>query len=265
MGNRRRGVAGFVALVAALGAASACAPLKGPSGNPRVMLVGDSIPYQMAPVFGAKFASSGAAMDNATQSGCGVVRGVISDFEGNTYPWSFTCNDAAGAIHEDHLNRFRPHIVLWLGIVETFARYLPEGGWYAPGPWPLPSPNALGYQGGISGTAADLKLFQLIEEKRGQFEAKGARIVFLTMPPPLATFDHRDQRTAHLNSLLKQYVNAHPQAKLIDFASMACPPAGQPPCPAFVDGIQLRPDGFHFSAGGAAWAADLLVPKVIAS
>lgn len=221
------------------------------------MLVGDSIPYQMAPEFGVEFALGGAALDNATQSGCAIVRGIISDLDGSIPPYAETCNSAAWAIHEDHLNRFRPHIVLWLGIFETLPRYV-DGGWYSPGPWPPP-------HGGTFGAGGDAKLFQLIEEKRGQFQAKGARVVFLTMPPPLVTLDDRHLRTAHLNDLLKQYVNDHPEAKLIDFAAMACPPAGQPPCPAIVDGIELRPDGFHFSPLGAAWAADLLVPLVIAS
>lgn len=241
-----------------LATVAACAPLKsGPGGHPRIMLVGDSIGYEVSGPLRLYFGAGGQALDTAAQSGCSIVRGYVTEFDGTALPVSATCDSAAWNIHEEHLRNFRPDIVIWLGIIETFPRVV-DGGFYVPGPWTVPP-------GVTAGAAGDLKLLELIEEKRGQFESKGARLVFLTMPPPLDTRDDRPQRVAHVNNLLKQYVRDHPQAGLVDFAAMACPPAGQPSCPVTVDGIELRPDKFHFSPQGTIWAAQKIMPAVLAS
>jgi hypothetical protein len=238
-------------------AAVACAPTKkGPPG-PRVMLVGDSIGFDLGDPLAFAIGARGWAFHPAAFPGCGVVRGVFADFEGNPPPQAaFDCDAAIWGVHDAQVSEFGPSVVLWASIHEDLARYV-DGGYYAPGHWPLPPP-------GIFGEDGDNKLLALIDEKRAQFTRSGARLVFVTMPPPvITTFEHHE-RVAHLNDLLKRFVISHPgDTALIDLAALACPPAGLPPCPAGVGGIQLRgPDGVHFTPAGASWAAQQIAARL---
>jgi hypothetical protein len=50
---------------------------------------------------------------------------------------------------------------------------------------------------------------------------------------------------------------------LVDLAQQVCP--GGSPCPAQVNGLQLRPDGRHFTPKAASIEAHWLMPQIIAT
>jgi len=253
--RRRRGP--LVALgVAALAmvTAAACTPVKGQlGGHPRTMLVGDSIAHSIQGHLAFSFAARGRAFEPSAQLGCSVVRGVITDFQGGPLPSANPCNEAMWGVHQTKVDTFRPDVVLWLDFFEGFPRQL-EDGYFTPGTFPAPP-------GSISGPTADARILQLIEEKRAQFTAHGAVLVFVTVPPPPPGQDTPDQhrlRIPHLNNLLKRFVLEHPgTTALIDLAAIACPPAGES-CPP----SGLRTDGFHFSSDGATWAAEQILARL---
>ena len=261
--SRRRRTFPVVALVVALLAvmtASACAPTKKGGPGPRVMLVGDSIGADLAAPLAFAFGARGWAFHPAAQPGCAIVRGVSSDFHGTPPPQAaFACDQAIWGVHETKIDDFRPSVVLWFSFIEEWGRYV-DNHWYAPGPWPLPFPPIYpGATPGTSGTGGDLKILDLINEKRAQFTQHGAKLVFVTMPPPATDSENHGARVAHLNQLLKQFVLAHPaDTALIDLATIACPPAGQV-CPTVIDGIHMRPDLYHFSPAGASWMVNNIV------
>ena len=232
--------------------AAGCAPLKGGGQRNRVMLVGDSVAHSVTPELAWSFGARGWAFEPAAQQGCGVVRGVIADLLGVPLFWAHACEGAIWNMHEYRVDTFRPSVVLWFGYLEEWPRHV-DGGVYSPGPWAVPS--------AITGQPADEKILALIEEKWAQFTRYGAKVVFVTMPPPAT--EHAE-RAAHLNNnLLKRFVLEHPgSTALIDLAAMACPPTGTPPCPTVVDGIELRPDSVHFSPAGAGWVAEHVVPHL---
>jgi hypothetical protein len=244
--------------VVALAAMSACAPAKKGAPQARVLLVGDSVAVTLAESLNAEFAVRGRSFDSAAVLGCGIVRGVYTDFANNLLEGSVPCANAIWGLHDSRIESYRPNVVLWLSIFEEFGRRV-DNAWYIPGPWPAEAPN------GITGAAADAKLLDLMEEKRAQLTRDGAKLVILTSPPPpgdqhAGTGGHQE-RIVHMNDLLRQFVVANPgTTALIEFDKIVCPPSGVPPCPTNVAGIQLRPDGYHFSDAGARWAASQIVP-----
>jgi hypothetical protein len=264
---RRRSLAfaGVLALVAVL-TASACAPTKKGAPGPRIMLVGDSIAHSVQGYVALEVARRGWAFEPSAQQGCSIVRGVSSDFFGTPPPQAaFACDQAMWGVHEDKVDAFRPSVVLWFSFIEEWGRYV-DNHWFAPGPWPLPlEPRYEGATGGTSFAGGDAKILELIEEKRAQFTQHGAKLVFVTMPPPVHpdAFPDHGPRVVHLNNLLKQFVVNHPaDTALIDLASIACPPAGQQ-CSHIIAGINMRPDLYHFNnPQGAEWVAARIVERL---
>ena len=228
----------------AVAVAGACTPVKGGPRGPKVLLVGDSIAYGFAPALGA--ALGGRPFESAAVSGCGIVRGRTYNWDGTEHPYAAACDAVIWGRHEEFLQSFDPDIVVWLGIVELLPHAV-DNGLYTPGPIPGP---------GTYGPAADAKLVELMNEAWGHLQSRGARLVVLTMPPPTTSVDYLDQRTVHLNALLRYFASLHPEnTKLIDLAALVCP--GGLPCPEQIDGITLRKPDFHthFTDAGAAYIA----------
>jgi lysophospholipase L1-like esterase len=68
-------------------------------------------------------------------------------------------------------------------------------------------------------------------------------------------------RIRHLNdTILPALVAERPDVELFDLFSVLCPDGEF--VPEF-DGIELRPDGVHFSAEGSAWVADRIGSELI--
>jgi peptidoglycan/LPS O-acetylase OafA/YrhL len=59
------------------------------------------------------------------------------------------------------------------------------------------------------------------------------------------------RRADWLNSVIRDYVSAHPDIELYDWTEAICP-SGK--FAKVVDGIELREDGVHFTPDGATWA-----------
>jgi hypothetical protein len=179
--------------------------------------------------------------------GCGVLRGYLYSFNGRAL---IPCD--LGGLHVERVAAFRPDVVLWFQIVDLYGQAV-DGAIYASSSFPVPT-------GWVNGPNGDTRILALMEEK-------------LPSSPPTArarhhrptpsTTNHPD-RVAHLNQLMKSFVANHPgDTAFVDLAALACPPAGQRPCQAVVDGIQLRqPDGHHFSPEGAVWAADRMMEMI---
>jgi SGNH domain (fused to AT3 domains) len=240
--------------VLAVATAAGCAPTKKGAPSPRVLVVGDSVGASVQDALDFSFSARGWPFSRAAVLGCGVIEGVLSDLAGAPLPWAHSCVGSVWGLHDDRVERFRPSVVLWISYLEEWPRYLTDGKFVSPGEWQLPPPD------GIYGRAADEVVLALIEQKRLQLTRHGAKLVFVTLPPPLT---EHDVRAAHLNNLLKEFVLDHPaDTALIDLAPRACPPTGQPPCPRVVDGIELRPDDVHFSSAGASWVANQIVPQL---
>jgi hypothetical protein len=236
------------ALLVAVLAATACAPVKSGPPTGGVLMVGDSISFELTPALHVEVGARGRPFNSASIPGCSVIRGrpALDDPPFYTpFDWAPVCDNVWGA-HEEHLYRFRPRAVVWLSIIETYPRWV-DGLILDPYP---------------QTPVTDDWLNQLTEDAYRHLTAYGGGLVIVTMPPATNPKDDLPTRMNLLNHRLRQFVASHPDVGLVDLADMACP--GGPPCPEYVGNIYLRePDGIHFSDEGAAWAAAVIGPRVI--
>jgi hypothetical protein len=118
----------------------------------------------------------------------------------------------------------------------------------------------------------DANLTGLFSEAVDVLGSQGARVVFLTPPPtrsrpndPGAPTEWKipsTKRFAHVAGLIRSVAEARPdQVSVIDLSSFVCP---DDPCPAKVDGVELRPDGVHYDEIGGKVVADWLTPQLLA-
>jgi hypothetical protein len=248
---RRGSVLALVAVAIAVASAAGCAAAKKgpPPARNGVLLVGDSFADNVSAPLASELAARQRPFQSAAVPGCSVVRGVTTDDNGVTLQGAEACDRAVWPLHQDKIDTFAPSVVLWLAAQEIWGRRV-DGGWYIPGEF--------GPESAVNGAEGDAKLLELIEAKRAQLTSRGAKLVIVTMPPPVGPTEGLAPRFVHLNDLLRRFVLANGRTTaMIDLAQVACPSAAQAPCPEFVDGVQLRAsvDGAHFTPQGAAWAA----------
>lgn len=68
-------------------------------------------------------------------------------------------------------------------------------------------------------------------------------------------------RLAALNRLLRLYAALH-QIQVVDLAPVICP-GGGPACPDAVNGVVMRPDGYHIGPGASPVVAAQVLPQAI--
>jgi hypothetical protein len=228
-----------VALALAAGTAAACTPIKDGS-RARVLLVGDSIATEISPALNAALGARGRTFRSAAVPGCAPIRGLPARDNPPLYTlfeWANAC-EGVWAGHDQNLDQFRPGIVVWLSVIETFPRWV-DGLVFDPCCPPIPP--------------SDDKLFQLTVEAYQHLTSRGARLVIVTMPPATNFAEDLPTRMTLLNDRLRNF-GANYGVPIVDLAAVACPSG--PPCPPVVDGVFLRePDGIHFSDEGSVWAA----------
>ena len=75
-----------------------------------------------------------------------------------------------------------------------------------------------------------------------------------------ATVD--DASYERLASITRRFAARHPDGvRVVDLASQICPKG--PPCPEFVNGERLRPDGRHFTPAAAARYSRWLLRQIL--
>jgi SGNH domain (fused to AT3 domains) len=219
---------------------------------PRVLLVGDSVPYTLLPGLQPLAASRGVPLDAVLVAGCSVVGGVAVYSSGQIPPGASGCEKRVDDDETTALNRDHPDLVVWVSVWETNDRIV----------------NGKRIKFGSS--TWDTMMLDQIDTAARRLTAGGAHLVIATMasraPNELvpASDVMEVSRFARLNDLYVRYARSHPDSvSIVDFASAVCP--GGPPCPRTVDGIEPRPlDGVHFTPQNAGWAAGHLLDGVLA-
>ena len=216
----------------------------------RIAWAGDSVADTLHAAIAADAAGRGVEVVNWTVSGCGLVRGFPAYDDLTEISFTRAC-DGGVLPHNQAIAASGAEVVTWLSTWETANRIV-DG------------------QGYVFGTPeGDAALMGLIDESAQLLMSRGARLVFLTVAPN-TTGPNRperdpalEQRTLHLNQLLRQYAATHAdRVAVLDLASFVCPSG--PPCPTEVDGITLRPtDGGHFAGDGPAWVAPRVLDRLL--
>ncbi len=218
--------------------------------GPRILLVGDSIPYTLLPGLEPRAAKRGVTLDTALVAGCGVVGGVAMYFDGGLPPQARGCEKLVDTYERESLAS-DPQLVLWMSMWEVNDRVVDgELIRFGSDEW-------------------DRMMLGKIDEAATRLTSGGAHLVITTIAARASSdfapsSPDEDVRYERLNELYRQYAREHPQTvSVIDFARVVCP--GGAPCPRTVDGVDLRPhDGLHFTPDSARWAAPRLLDAVLA-
>ena len=227
-------------------------PVTTPPPLPSMLLVGDSVADTLRPALEAQAASEGISFSASVRPGCGLTTGVPAYANGTPIPWGPGCASGTDAYLTKAVQQANPQVVLWLSTWET-ADQLVNGQYYAFGT-----------------PAADALLLQEMGQSAAILTSGGARLVLVTIAPraiPSATIPTdnpaEDAQYLHLDALMRTFAAQHTTSvTVVDLAKIICPSG--PPCPAVVDGVDLRPnDGGHFAGAGPAWVAPRLLDAVL--
>ncbi|MBK5288814.1 MAG: acyltransferase [Acidimicrobiia bacterium] len=260
-------VAGTVAILLATVGATAAPNFFGPSTpvatspttlGPRepdtpahVVMVGDSLAASLGPGLDDAMTERGIRFEAAATPGCSILRGVTVRTDGRPYPWSRDCDTAiAPALRTVVTTEPRPDLVIWLSTWDAVDRIL--GGRRV----------ALGTPEG------DARLRTEVERAAGLLSSHGARLIILTVPKPVpgsaSVLPGLDEagRIRNLNALYESAAAATDgRISIIDLAGIVCPDGK---CATKVHGVELRPDGSHFSKRGSAVVGQQLTDAVLA-
>jgi hypothetical protein len=219
---------------------------------PRVLLVGDSVPYTLLPGVQPLAASRGVTLDAVLVAGCSVVGGVAVYSNGKIPPGASGCEKRVNDDETAALNREQPDLVVWVSVWETNDRIVN------------------GKRIIFGNSTWDTMMLDQIDTAARRLTAGGAHLVIATMAPraPNDLVPPSDisevSRFVRLDELYVRYARSHPDSvSIVDFGIAVCPDG--PPCPRTVDGIEPRPvDGVHFTLQTASWAAGHLLDGVLA-
>jgi peptidoglycan/LPS O-acetylase OafA/YrhL len=219
----------------------------------RILLVGDSTACSLWTGLQASGQAEGIRTDQASVFGCGVASGEVTTTRDEAVtPHSSRCRSLVDVALHNAFVRMTPTVVVWMSIWEK-------------------SDLVAGNKILVAGSPAwEAEINARMDAALARFTAVGARVVILTeaapAPNPAAATDQVNHKAddagyARLTGLLKRFQARHPDTvTLVDLASQVCPSG--PPCPENVDGMQLRPDGHHFTPTAATWAANWLLTQI---
>ena len=220
----------------------------------RILLVGDSTACSLYPGLEAVGRETGSFVAQAAVFGCGVASGQITTTRNEQItPHSQRCQEMVNEAVDPAVAELRPQLVVWMSIWEK-------------------SDLVVGNETLRSGTpAGDDAMLQRMDWELARLTAYGAKVVVLTeaaaAPNDAQGIDNTsnaidNESYARLNRILARFAAQNPdQVTLVDLAEQVCP--GGPPCPRVVDGLQLRPDGRHFTPKAAAIEARWLMPEIV--
>jgi lysophospholipase L1-like esterase len=213
----------------------------------RIAFFGDSLAVNLGDAGRKRATSASPRVEVASDgiSGCGVARSGDYRLGGRQLKLSPICA-AWPRQWEAALERDRPKVVvIQVGRHEVLDRQL-DGEWTN-----ILEPTYAAYVRDELDYAAFLAA------------ADGRKVVLLTAPFFHAAGTDRPEddpaRVARFNELVVEVAAARQNVYAIDLGARSSPDGAYADV---VDGIRIRADGVHYSAAGAAWAIDWLLPQL---
>ena len=226
------------------------------AGTPvRLLIVGDSTALTMGLGLATYAHDYNVRVDNAGILGCGITDGAEYQLKGVDAPMDSSCTGARDtpqwqAIWRDHIAQFRPNVVLVLA-----------------GRWEVANRTYQGHWTNISNpTYASYVHRQLVSADRIA-RSGGAKVMLLTapcydtgeQPDGQAWPEDSPSRLSIYNALVRTVAAASPDTTLVDFNAMACPSGRYE---TYIDHVDARYDGVHFTLGGGVVFGPTLLPLV---
>ena len=206
----------------------------------RVLLVGDSVAHMMAPGLSSRQEEQNFVLWNGTIFACGIVRGDVKTGHGVKAP-SPECEDRMRRWRAD-VQHFQPDVAvllsgLWDGMDHKVDGCMLEFG----------TPEADAYWLSEMQAAIDL------------LSSRGAEVAILS-----ALYFPEEglapERVDHLNTLYREAACRNPDsATFVDLNGFLYPTGELIP---YIDGVNVRGDGYHFSEEGADMVGRWLAPQI---
>jgi len=225
----------------------------------KVVVIGDSTACTMLPGLYAVGPSYGLTFENGAVIACGVVSGQVAPiyyYGVNLTQFTKTCPTKANRAESAAIRTAagHPHVILW-GSTEERASLVKSG----------PGNDVL-----TAGTSRwRAALLQRMNAKLHQLLSTRAKVIILLEPPfvnegapmkPTAS----DRSFEQLNAVLREAALEHPgQVGVINLSDRVCPSG--PPCPMYVNGLEVRTDHAHYGPAGSLWVAEWLAPRIVSA
>ena len=224
-----------------------------PAGSPvKVMVVGDSVAETLAVGLNTPARQMGIDLLNEGTLGCGVVRGGPYEYFGATHPDLPEC--------ETWPQR-------WAGLIRSHD---PDVVFMVVGRWEVMDRVHNGSWTRLGDPAFDAYLESELDTAVNVLTARGATLALATAPyylrgerPDGGRWPEDDPgRVDAFNKLIRDVAARHPQSvAIIDLGGHTSVGGRYTP---YIDGIEMRYDGVHFTPLADRWLAPWLLPQLLA-
>jgi peptidoglycan/LPS O-acetylase OafA/YrhL len=224
-----------------------------PAGAPvKVMVVGDSVAETLAAGLSAPARQMGIDLLNEGTLGCGVVRGGPYEYFGATHPDLPECATWPQR---------------WAGLVRAHD---PDVVFMVVGRWEVMDRVHNGAWTRVGDPAFDAYLESELNTAVDVLTARGATLALATAPyylrgerPDGGRWPEDDPaRVDAFNRLIRDVAAHHPQSvAVIDLGGHTSVGGRYTP---YIDGIEMRYDGVHFTPQADQWLAPWLLPQLLA-
>ena len=187
------------------------------------------------------FSSDGRDAALAVGVGCGVTQGLELAPDGRIATFARACVDQLG-VQDRVIGDVDPDVVLVIGQADAYRRQLGDGSTVDP-------------------AVAPAKALALLDRAVDRLSVDGAVVAF-TLPADNVFIGADNERLDRYRDLLRQLARSRDDVVLVDLQALICP-GGR--CTQRLDGVELRPDGLHFSKESAALVAPLIEARTLAA
>ena len=228
------------------------------SGPPvKVLLLGDSTALTLGIGLMAHEKSYDVDEKDGGILGCGITSGLEYQLKGVDSPMAPACS-GSGSTEQ------WPQI--WQGMIRTFK---PNVVMILAGRWEVSNRTYEGHWTNILNPSYAANVKRQLMHADHIAGSNGAHVILLTAP----CYDTGEQpdgqpwpedspkRLAIYNDLVRQVTATSPNTSMINLSAMACPGGHYE---EYVDGVQIRYDGVHFTLGGGIVFQSKIWPTVVA-
>ncbi len=221
----------------------------------KLLLVGDSTAYTLGLGLSAYQSDYDIEMKNSGIFGCGVTDGAEVELQGVVSQMNSYCTGAPGTeswsqVWQHDLSTFDPNVVMILAGRWEVTNRTYKGRWTN-----IMQPQYAGY------VERQLKSAVTLAGSRG------AKVILLTAPcydtgeqPSGQPWpEDSPQRLAKYNSIVRSVGSTEPNTTVINFTTLACPSDHYQ---TYIDGVDARYDGVHFTIAGGVVFESALFPAV---
>ena len=225
-----------------------------------IVLVGDSVPQQLATEFSRAAASKGYVAILATRGGCPATGAMVVDATGRATGEGDACPRLVPKRQDQVIRRFRPALVIWWSRYEIADRLASDGTRLTVGTaayWRAQRTSFAERIAALTAYGADVVTVQI--------ERSGTGILTRCTASKCGPLLHRLIRDTDLQDTWNAFLagNHGRSVHSISINRFVCHDAASPCNDRLADGSLARPDGTHYSERAGAAVARRIVTEAL--